>query len=301
MTIQRPHDVSGVLGCDGSATFSDFVDAAEAAGWSVDGYQPEAENATIGELLERRQPRPVLWSCGLLAARLSRVTARTKDGHVYTSKAAPRRASGPDLAYLFIGGEGHFGRIEHAELNLLRPPASYVFGRARFDDLAGLFAASRVVALNDPASTRAIDLAELTLECYSPVRDADPDLLAGFFTHHGFAVEEVRAVPREARFREPTADTPALMISGAFSALRRLIPQMTESKGRRKMTLRLDYPDIHGALVQIEVASTAGEFVEEMFVKITDLHGIDSVWVRQEPSQRGADFERAFGGQEAGR
>ena len=157
------------------------------------------------------------------------------------------------------------------------------------------------MALNDPASTRAVDLQEKTLECYSPVRDGDPDLLASFFADHGFDVEEVLSVPRENRFRRPTSGTPALMVSAGFSALRRIIPDVVEQKGRRKMTLRLDYPDIHGALLRIEVAGSAVDFIEEMFANITNLQGVDGIWRQPIPTQRGADFERAFGGQEAGK
>lgn len=298
---RRPHEVSGVLACDATSTFSDLVDAAEAAGWSVDGYQPEPSEATIAELLERRQPRPIHWSCGLLPAHLSRVTARTRDGAEYTSRAAPRRASGPDFAYLFVGGEGHFGRIEMAELNLLRPVPSYVFGRAVFDTLEQLFSALRAVALDDPASTRAVNLEEKRVECYSPVRDGDSDLLAGLFTEQGFEVEEVLEVPRESRFRAPFCDTPALMISGAFSALERLIPEVLARRGRRKMTMRMDYPDIHGALLRVEVANSGAEFIKGLSSNTLVLKGVDGIWPVGIPLQRETDFEQVFGDQELGK
>ena len=121
-----PHPVSGIVDCAGELTFGDLIAAIERAGWSPDGIQPEPEEATIAELLERRQPRPSHWGGGLLVDRCCRLSAGGEGGHGYASIRAPRKASGPDLAFLFIGGEGALGAIERASISLVKPASRYL-------------------------------------------------------------------------------------------------------------------------------------------------------------------------------
>lgn len=291
----HPHKVSGAIRLAASTTFGELVAALVGSEWCMDGYQPEPAEMTIGQLLERRQPRPIHWGCGLLPSRVSRIEAVRGDSSRYMSVAAPRKASGPDLAYLFIGGEGRFGHIESAEINLLRSARSYVVGTGRVDSPEALFEIAKAIALHDPAATRHIDLAGLSVRAYLPVRQADSTHLAEMIDGWGLDVSETVDVPQEAHFRDLESD-PSLRVSGNYTALLDALEIIRKAKGKKKTVERALYTDCHGANLYVGFAKSSASSFEKLLPSIMKLKGIDYCWSPSTTDAVGPEFTPLQGG-----
>lgn len=298
--IGVPHPVSGLLRCKATVSFAELCGAAIGAGWSMDGFQPEEAEMTLGELLARRQPRPALWGSGSLAVRTSRFEARVAGGGDYMSITAPRKASGPDLAYLFIGAGGRVGTIEAATFNLLRPADAYVRGSGEFDALPALCKAVQAVAEFDPSSIRRVDLDPLRLTCWVPVRSGNSDFAAALLTDLGLLVSEADAVPVDAMLLDPQPKGPRLCVSGTYAALARSVESIRAGAGRRKLHMALRYSDMHGAVVQTTGAASSRKFLQEQAAKSFEDKGVLSAWVEPTNGAGLAGFAPLAGATPAG-
>jgi hypothetical protein len=256
-----PQTVSGVVDCVAELTWRELVATAQRNGWSTDGLQAEAPEATVGELMERRQPRPVAWACGLLPERCVRLVARRHEGGAYTSIAAPRKASGPDWAYLFIGAEGTHGRVVSASFGLVRPAERYLLVEATYGDAEGLLSAARDLARVEPFSTRRLDWGERRLVAAVPthvgVTAALRERLRRLVGPDG-RLDAMTGVPDELRFVAPADhEGPALVVSGAYDVVAAAVRAVEAEPGSKEPFVLLRYPDAHG--LQAFVGVTSGE------------------------------------------
>ena len=276
---RAPHPTSGVVSCRAETTFSAFVEAVEAAGWSVDGIQPEAAGSTLGSLLSRRQPRPVHWGCGLLPSRVVSLTARPHGGPTYVSITAPRKSSGPDLAYLFIGGEGLFGEIAGASFSLVRPAPEYLRAEGQFEDEAAALVAVRGVARIDPLSVRHFDLEQRSVEAWVPVRTASIDTVAGALEAFDLSVEASGTVPLNARYRPDDSSRPSAIISCRYAVMPQLRELADSIRGRRKLSYSATHTDQHGLCVRVSGSEKSVELVEKLAGKALEKGEFDDASV----------------------
>ncbi len=99
------------------------------------------DDATVGGALSRRGWLPPTWRSSTARAEVSGISGVTHQGVVYRGVTAPRTASGPDLRSAFIDGEGRFGTITAATVNLCRRSSTRWFQRASGPSAEGGLAA----------------------------------------------------------------------------------------------------------------------------------------------------------------
>jgi hypothetical protein len=282
-----PHRVSGVLDCAAESTWLELLESALRNGWSADGLQPEEPGATVGQLLERRQPRPVLWASGLLPERCVRLVARRHEGASYTSIGAPRKASGPDWAYLFIGAEGVHGHVVAASFGLVRPTERYLLVEAAYDSAERLFEAAREVAFVAPFSTRRLDWRERRLVAAVPAHFGLMGSLRERLGRLEGRLEATTGVPEELRLLAPGDHAgPALVVSGAYALVAATVRAVEAEPGSHPPFVLLRYADAHGveAFVGVEpgeqarleagwaVAAAAGPELHDVRLRGADGH-----------------------------
>lgn len=256
MSLPEPHPRSGIIDCPADLTFEELIGAVEPTAWCLDGIQPEAEPATVADLLSRRQPRPLHWGCGLLASHCCRLEARTLEGRRYAAVGAPRRASGPDLRFLFIGGEDRFGHIETASFALVRKTRRYLVGRATYSDWLPLFRAAQHVALHHPRSTRRIAGDEKHLEVFIPLRGPTAAAVRSLHADLGLVWDDVTALPTEIRIGAEAPERSWVAVSAPYPRLSTLLadPSLSghsEDEVDVESSFEILYPDAHGALVRL--------------------------------------------------
>jgi FAD/FMN-containing dehydrogenase len=126
-TVLDMRGLQGVLGWDplsllvhveAGITIRKLTDYLSRRSASLAVWRREHPTATVGGLLSAYQPIPrALWNGSIREACLG-LTCVTPSGEEYGYVPAPRKAAGPDLRYLFIGGEGRFGAITEAWLGV---------------------------------------------------------------------------------------------------------------------------------------------------------------------------------------
>lgn len=96
-------------------------------GLTVQRYGLHPESATVGGLLARHLGYAPARGAGAFRRGCVALTAVSPTLGEYRYLRAPRKASGPDLRHLYIGGEGLFGAILEATVSLFKPFPSRVF------------------------------------------------------------------------------------------------------------------------------------------------------------------------------
>lgn len=110
---------SGLVRVEAGMRWKDLRALVEDRGFSLDRYALQPASATIGGLLARNRIAPKqLWSGDIRdgCVAIQSISPMATDRVPYGYLPAPRKASGPDLRYLHIGGEGQFGAILDATL-----------------------------------------------------------------------------------------------------------------------------------------------------------------------------------------
>lgn len=110
---------SGLARVEAGMRWKDLRTLVEERGFSLDRYALQPASATIGGLLARHRIAPKqLWSGDIRdgCVAINAITPSVTTGVPYGYLPAPRKASGPDLRYLHIGGEGQLGAILDATL-----------------------------------------------------------------------------------------------------------------------------------------------------------------------------------------
>lgn len=281
-TQPRPHSESGVITCSADLTYGQFVDAVEAAGWSCDGFHPEPEGDTIGALLERRQPRPLHWGCGLMASRCLGIEAKRPSGETYRSVGAPRKSAGPDLSFFFTGGEGRYGTVVQARFSLVKSAPQYFYVSGRFDDPKPLLQAARVVAMLDPLSTRHLNAADMSFNAYFPCRQKDDRELRGRLDGVGLSIEPLEAVPRSARFSgaELLSTGPpvsGLQVSAPYRVVESLLSEADSEIREADGKVWLGYPDMHGLCAVFRTPPKSYTLLDRLYERIIEGDDFDDV------------------------
>ncbi|MBN1946642.1 MAG: FAD-binding oxidoreductase [Bradymonadales bacterium] len=270
-----PDPISGLVDCDAYITFSQLAESASASGWSLDGIHAEIAESTVGALLERHQPRPLHYECSLLAGRCRRIVAKTAEGQRYASMVSPRKASGPDLAFLFIGGEGRLGTIERASIALSRPAPRYLQVRGALGDNDLLFAAARQITLLDPLALRRLDATSRTIDAYLPLRTSTDHHLVEPLESMGLQTQQVATIPTEQRYADPLPDGLTMAISAGYRTVSEIVQEALAWRGKKVLTIGFQYPDSHGVLATFTMAPSNRGFLEDLREKACtagDLH-----------------------------
>ncbi len=113
-------------------------------GFSLQRYGLHPASATVGGLLARRRSSPPLLRGGDLLDGCVSLSAHDVELGDYRYLVAPRKASGPDLRYEYLGNEGRRGAILDVTLVVWRPVAQKLL---RYDDCPPTEAAQIVEAL----------------------------------------------------------------------------------------------------------------------------------------------------------
>ncbi len=121
----------------------------EEEGFSLQRYGLHPATATVGGMLARRQSTPPLLRGGSILDGCVALSAHDAEFGDYRYLVAPRKASGPDLRYEFIGAEGRQGAILDATLVVWRPVAQKLL---RYDDCSPTLAQRIVEALHQADS-----------------------------------------------------------------------------------------------------------------------------------------------------
>jgi FAD/FMN-containing dehydrogenase len=127
---------SGIVEVGAGVKLAALEPVANAAELSLGPLSPGALALDVAELVEGPYAGMRAIPGGRLEPICAALTAVMPQGHIYTSRAAPRSATGPDLDAFFLGVRGYAGLVLGATLRLLpRPTTSravtYSFGAAR--------------------------------------------------------------------------------------------------------------------------------------------------------------------------
>lgn len=116
--VDPPDERSSLIRVEAGARLNAVEERAIQAGLTLGPLLPSSPWKAVGAWLagptrgERAIPGDRLETAALA------LEAVLPDGSTYVSKEAPRSATGPDLDYLLLGGEGRFGIITRATLRL---------------------------------------------------------------------------------------------------------------------------------------------------------------------------------------
>jgi len=134
---------SKLLRVEAGLRWADFQEAARDRGLSMERTRLYPLSSTIGGLIARHDSCPrELWDGDLrgFMVALTGITPRHDD---YTYLAAPRKASGPDLRWLFAGSEGLLGAVLDATFVAWKPMDGRLwrFTSEDFESCVGIYRA----------------------------------------------------------------------------------------------------------------------------------------------------------------
>ncbi|MEZ4459255.1 MAG: hypothetical protein R3E66_05930 [bacterium] len=109
------------------ACWADLQEELRDRGLTMERYGLVPASSTVGGLLSRHHGTGRQMWDGDLRGGCIAISSTTPGTGDYGYLAAPRKASGPDMRYLFIGGEGLFGVILDASLVAWRPSEARLF------------------------------------------------------------------------------------------------------------------------------------------------------------------------------
>lgn len=118
---------SSLIRVEAGIRWGDLAETLRESGYSLQNYRPYPDAASLGGLLAKRSPRQPHWLSGDVRAGCVALSALSPSLGEYRYLEAPRKASGPDLRHLFMGGEGQLGAILDVTLHIQKPfPARLV-------------------------------------------------------------------------------------------------------------------------------------------------------------------------------
>ena len=121
--IDELDEESGLIRVQAGMRWKELHSALQQEGFSLQRYGLHPASATIGGMLARVRPGPPVLRGGALLDGCISIGAHTPTDGDYRYLVAPRKASGPDLRYEFIGAGGARGAILDATLVIWRPVA----------------------------------------------------------------------------------------------------------------------------------------------------------------------------------
>jgi FAD/FMN-containing dehydrogenase len=113
--------MSGLVEVEAGMRWAELQELLDEEGFSLERYGLYPSTSTIGGLLSMRHLVSKDLYYGDLRDGCVALSAAVAGGEAYRYIPAPRKASGPDFRYLFIGGEGAFGAIVEATFVISRP------------------------------------------------------------------------------------------------------------------------------------------------------------------------------------
>lgn len=117
---------SGLVQVQSGMTWRALQEAVQERGFSLARYGLHPASATIGGLLARYRPGPPALRGGDLVDGCIAISAFSPQNGDYRYLDAPRKSSGPDMRYHFIGAQGKQGAILTATLVVWRPVAAHL-------------------------------------------------------------------------------------------------------------------------------------------------------------------------------
>ena len=243
----------GVLG-------PDLDEALRSWGYML-GHEPQSlEISTVGGWIATRACGQLSAKYGAIENMVAGLEAVLPGGRIVRTKAAPRRATGPDLTALLIGSEGTLGIVTEATLRVSPLPGDRVDRCIRFEHMTDGVAACRAIAQSDlrPTLVRLYDredagifLRKLPDEPQDPFlllsfdgpgaegraaaalevgggTQGNDDLVAHWWEHRNDAVDEFRAVMAGEGMLGPHAVVDTMEVSAPWSRLRDLYHSMKE-------------------------------------------------------------------------
>lgn len=107
---------SGTVRVEAGCRWQQLRDHLAGEGLSLERYAPRPADATVGGLLARRRPTSWQKRDGGLRERCVALAATSPGGEGYDYLPAPRKATGPDHRFLYVGGEGALGVVLEATI-----------------------------------------------------------------------------------------------------------------------------------------------------------------------------------------
>jgi len=128
-------------------------------GLSLGDYPPSSLSSTVGGLLAVRTPGKLSRRHGFIEDAVLGISAVLADGRTVHTRAAPRRATGPDLARALCGSEGTLGIITSAVLRIHRRADARFLAAYSLPTFADAVGAVRLSLHEEatPAAMRAYD------------------------------------------------------------------------------------------------------------------------------------------------
>lgn len=142
--IEDIDEKSGLVRVQSGMRWKELKKALEQEGFSLQRYGLQPSSATVGGMLARLRPGPPVLRGGTLLDGCVAIGAHTPTDGDYRYLVAPRKASGPDLRYEFIGNGDAQGAILDATLVIWRPVAERLM---RYHDCTLKDAAEKMNAL----------------------------------------------------------------------------------------------------------------------------------------------------------
>lgn len=112
---------SALVTVEAGIRWGDLREKLREDGYSLRNYRPYPDAASIGGMLAKHCPGEPYWLGGDLREGCVSISAVSPNLGQYRYLEAPRKACGPDLRHLFMGGEGLLGAILDVTLSVRKP------------------------------------------------------------------------------------------------------------------------------------------------------------------------------------
>ena len=268
------------------------------------GHEPQSHDiSTVGGWVATRAVGQLSSGYGGIERLVAGLEAVLPGGRTITSKAVPRRSTGPDVAALLIGSEGTLGVITDVTLRVAPIPGNRADACVRFDHMRDAIAACREVAQTRLAPTvvRAYDAEDtilLTMGLDEPPtgpllmmsfdgEDAgaraeaalaltkgerlETSIVEYWWSHRNAAVEEYAKTMSGAGLLGPHAMIDTMEVAGTWTSLRSLYHSIKERLGEHTdfVTCHVShiYPD--GACLYFTLAKSCSDDAEAAAINET--------------------------------
>src|SRR5690554_4707752 len=122
---------SALVTVEAGIRWGDLREKLREDGFSLCNYRPYPDAASLGGLLAKHSPGAPYWLSGDLREGCVSLSAVSPKIGAYRYLEAPRKACGPDLRHLFMGGEGQLGAILDVTISVQKPfPARLIIWEA---------------------------------------------------------------------------------------------------------------------------------------------------------------------------
>jgi alkyldihydroxyacetonephosphate synthase len=172
-------------------------EALDAQGLTLGHYPQSLAISTVGGWIGGRSAGQASAAFGAIEDLLLGLTAVLPTGEIVRTRAVPRSAAGPDLASLFVGGEGVFGVVTEATLSASRLPGELRWLAFRPPHFSAGVGMARAISQSDvrPMVVRLYDDADAAISFPGLDTDGGSALLVGL--RRGTAIRTSTQAVRE--------------------------------------------------------------------------------------------------------